>query len=77
MSLIEVRTSKQVKNEVRTSRMAKKLCDDVNMDALNGMVSSVVEGGLVLQGALREYDSASEQIMLLRSYLKLLFLTKA
>lgn len=51
--------------------------DDVNMDALGDMVSSVVEGGLVLQRALREHNSASEQIMLLRSYLKLLFSPKA
>jgi len=47
--------------------------DSVNLDALGDMVSSVVEGGLVLQRALRELNSASEQIMLLRSYLKLLF----
>lgn len=47
--------------------------DSVNLDALGDMVSSVVEGGLVLQRALREHNSASEQIMLLRSYLKLLF----
>lgn len=51
--------------------------DAVNMDALGDMVSSVVEGGLVLQRALREHNSASEQIMLLRSYLKLLFSPKA
>jgi len=47
--------------------------DSVNLDALGDMVSSVVEGGLVLQRALREHNSASEQIMLLRSYVKLLF----
>jgi hypothetical protein len=47
------------------------------MDALGDMVSSVVEGGLVLQHALREHNNASEQIMLLRSYLKLLFSPKA
>lgn len=51
--------------------------DAVNMDALGDMVSSVVEGGLVLQRALQEKNSASEQIMLLRSYLKLLFSPKA
>jgi AcrR family transcriptional regulator len=45
----------------------------VNMDALGDMVSSVVEGGLVLQRALREHNNASEQIMLLRTYMKLLF----
>jgi len=47
--------------------------ESVNLDALGDMVSSVVEGGLVLQRALRERNTASEQIMLLRSYLKLLF----
>lgn len=57
--------------------MAKKLCDDVNMDALGDMVSSVVDGGLLLQRALREHNSASEQIMLLRSYVKLLHSPKA
>ncbi|MFN3227114.1 MAG: TetR/AcrR family transcriptional regulator [Hyphomicrobiales bacterium] len=51
--------------------------DTVNMDALGDMVSSVAEGGLVLQRALREPNNASEQIMLLRSYLKLLFSPKA
>lgn len=51
--------------------------DAVNMDALGDMVSSVVEGGLVLQRALREHNNASQQIMLLRSYLKLLFSPKA
>lgn len=47
--------------------------EQVNMDALGDMVSSVAEGGLVLQRALRENNNAAEQIMLLRTYLKLLF----
>ncbi len=47
--------------------------EPINMDALGDMVSSVVEGGLVLQRALREHNNASQQIMLLRTYLKLLF----
>ena len=47
--------------------------EKINMDALGDMVSSVVEGGLVLQRALREHNNASEQIMLFRTYLKLLF----
>ncbi|WP_298813729.1 TetR/AcrR family transcriptional regulator [uncultured Roseibium sp.] len=51
--------------------------ENVNLDALGDMVSSVVEGGLVLQRALRENNSASEQIMLLRTYLKLLFSPRA
>ena len=47
--------------------------EPVNMDALGDMASGVVEGGLVLQRALREHNNASEQIMLFRTYLKLLF----
>ncbi|WP_299047407.1 TetR/AcrR family transcriptional regulator [uncultured Tateyamaria sp.] len=53
-----------------------ELRETVNMDALGDMVSSVVEGGLVLQRALREHNNASEQIMLFRTYLKLLFAPK-
>ncbi len=37
------------------------------------MVSSLAEGGLVLQHALRETNTAAGQIMQLRTYLKLLF----
>lgn len=48
----------------------------VNLDALGDMVSGVVEGGLVLQRALREHNNASEQIMLFRTFLKLLFAPK-
>ncbi|MEM7076920.1 MAG: TetR/AcrR family transcriptional regulator [Pseudomonadota bacterium] len=49
----------------------------VNLDALGDMVSSVVEGGLVLQRALREHNNASEQIMLFRAFLTLLFVRKS
>lgn len=51
--------------------------ESVDLDALGDMVSSVVEGGLVLQRALREQNTAAEQIMLLRTYLKLLFAPQA
>lgn len=51
--------------------------EPVNMDALSDMVTAVVEGGLVLQRALQEHNNASEQIMLFRTYLKLLFSDKA
>ena len=47
--------------------------EPVNMDALGEMVSGVSEGGLVLQRALGEHNNASRQIMLFRTYLKLLF----
>jgi AcrR family transcriptional regulator len=47
--------------------------EPVDLDALGDMVSSVAEGGLVLQRALRETNTAAGQIMQLRTYLKLLF----
>ena len=47
--------------------------EPVDLDALGDMVSSVAEGGLVLQRALREHNTAAAQIMLFRTYLKLLF----
>ncbi|WP_298970662.1 TetR/AcrR family transcriptional regulator [uncultured Roseobacter sp.] len=47
---------------------------EVNMDALGDMVSSVVEGGLVLERALGEPRTVSSQIMHLRTYIRLLFL---
>ena len=51
--------------------------EPIDLDALGDMVSSVVEGGLVLQRALREHNNASQQIMLFRAFLKLLFTPKA
>lgn len=50
--------------------------EPVDLDALGDMVSGVVEGGLVLERALREGNAAAEQVMLLRTYLKLLFAPK-
>lgn len=47
--------------------------EPVDLDSLGDMVSSVAEGGLVLQRALRETNTAAGQIMQLRTYLKLLF----
>ena len=52
------------------------LREPVNLDALGDMVSGVAEGGLILQRALREHKNASEQIMLFRTYLKILFVPK-
>ncbi len=47
--------------------------DSVDLDALADMVSAVVEGGLVLGRATGEPRILSEQILLVRSYIKLLF----
>ena len=47
--------------------------DEVDPDALADMVSSVIEGGIVMARALDTPGITSEQIMLLRSYVKLLY----
>ena len=47
--------------------------ETVDLDALGDMVSGVVEGGLILERALREPDTVGRQIMQLRTYVKLLF----
>ncbi len=45
----------------------------LDLDTLADMVSSTVEGGLVLSRATRDSDILPRQILLLRSYIKLLF----
>ncbi len=47
--------------------------DDVDLDHLSDMVSSVIEGGIVMSRAVGEPLITAQQVMLLRSYLKLLF----
>lgn len=47
--------------------------EPVDFDALADMVSSTVEGGLVLSRATGDSDILPRQILLLRSYIKLLF----
>lgn len=46
---------------------------DTDLDALGDMVSSVAEGGLILQRALGENNTVAKQIMQLRQYIQLLF----
>lgn len=53
------------------------LRDEVVLDHLADMPSAIVEGGLVLGRATGEGRILSEQIMLFRSYVKLLFLPPA
>lgn len=48
--------------------------EPVDLDTLADMVSAIVEGGLVLSRAAGNQDILPAQIMLLRSYMKLLFL---
>lgn len=47
--------------------------DAVDLDQLADMVSTVIEGGLVMGRALANPAATSQQIMLFRSYIKLLF----
>ncbi len=47
--------------------------DQVNREALADMVNSVVEGGIVMSKALREPRALGDQVMLFRSYIKLLY----
>lgn len=47
--------------------------DRVDIDALADMVSAVIEGGIIMGRALGEPKATSEQVLMLRSYVKLLF----
>ncbi len=47
--------------------------DDVDLDHLADLVSGVIEGGLVVAKALEEPRATAQQVMMLRSYFKLLF----
>ncbi len=47
--------------------------DDVDLQAVADMVSSTVDGGIILSKALGEPAILSKQILLFRSYIKLLF----
>lgn len=47
--------------------------DDVELDHLADMVSSVIEGGIVMARAVGEPSITAQQVLLLRSYIKLLF----
>jgi TetR/AcrR family transcriptional regulator, transcriptional repressor for nem operon len=47
--------------------------DAVDLDALADMISSTVEGGIVLSKAVGQPSILPEQLILLRSYIRLLF----
>ena len=47
--------------------------DDVDLDAVADMVSTCVEGGIVMSKALKDPEILGNQILLYRSYIKLLF----
>lgn len=47
--------------------------DPVDRDALADMFSGIVEGGIVIAKALNEPRATEKQVLLMRSYIKLLF----
>ena len=47
--------------------------DEVDLETLADMIGTVVEGGIVMARALQDPQVLPQQILLLRSYLKLLF----
>lgn len=47
--------------------------EDVDLDVLADMVSTVLEGGIVMSKALGQPEVLPQQILLFRSYVKLLF----
>ncbi|ANK80102.1 MAG: TetR family transcriptional regulator [Rhizobiales bacterium NRL2] len=47
--------------------------DEVDLDDLADMFSTVIEGGIVMSKALRDPPLLARQVLLLRSYVKLLF----
>lgn len=50
--------------------------DAIDLDHLSDMVSAVIEGGIVMSRAVGEPTLTAQQILLLRSYIKLLFSPK-
>ncbi|MBB4252817.1 MULTISPECIES: TetR/AcrR family transcriptional regulator [Rhizobium] len=48
--------------------------EPVNVDQLADMVSSVLEGGIVLSKTLKEPNTLAEQVLMLRTFVKMLFL---
>ena len=62
---------KEILEEIATKYPSK---DDVDLDTLADMVSSTFEGGIAMSKILRDQTVLPKQILLLRSYVKLLFL---
>lgn len=53
------------------------LRDDVAIEAVADMISTTIEGGIILAKALRDPAALSRQILMQRSYIKLLFTPSA
>ena len=53
------------------------LREPVDVDQLADMVSSVLEGGIVLSKTLKEPNTLAEQVLMLRTFVRMLFLPVA
>jgi AcrR family transcriptional regulator len=53
------------------------LREPVDVDQLADMVSSVLEGGIVLSKTLKEPNTLAEQVLMLRTFVRMLFLPMA
>jgi TetR/AcrR family transcriptional regulator, transcriptional repressor for nem operon len=51
--------------------------DNVDREALADMINAVIEGGIVMSKALNEPKALGDQVMLFRSYIKLLYLPQS
>jgi hypothetical protein len=47
--------------------------DEVDLEELADLISTVIEGGIIVSKALRDPAALARQILLQRSYIKLLF----
>ncbi len=48
--------------------------DDIDLDMVADMISNMIEGGIIMSKAMEESKILAEQILVARSYVKLLFL---
>jgi TetR/AcrR family transcriptional regulator, transcriptional repressor for nem operon len=51
--------------------------DEVDLESLADMVSTIIEGGIIMAKALRDPPALARQILMQRSYIKLLFAPEA
>lgn len=64
---------KRFTNALKEIAARHHLQDDVEIEHVADMITSVIEGGIIQSRALNEPRLLSEQILVVRSYIKLLF----
>lgn len=63
--------------ELMSIAEAYEMTDDVDLEQVADLLTGVIEGGIVMSKTLREPLILAEQILLYRSYIKLLFKPRA